>query len=89
MAKKRKAARKTSRAKKASARSPRPRKTADVSRLDTGPLQEHIRKRIKELEGKRSAAAAASPDDDLTLARLKEALEVIGDICHPSMTVPI
>jgi len=59
--------------------------TADTSRLDTAPLQEHIRKRIKELEGK---AAMAQGEDD-TLERLRNALETLEDICHPSMTVPI
>ncbi len=88
--KKRSASKKTSRAKKAAKRSAKPRRrTADVSRLDTGPLQDHIRKRIRDLESKRSAAAMTPPDDDRTLARLKEALEVLEDICHPSMTVPI
>jgi hypothetical protein len=59
----------------------------DTSRLDTGPLQEHIRKRIKELEGKRSKSARVAEDD--TLERLKNALETLEDICHPSMTIPI
>ena len=59
--------------------------TADTSRLDTGPLQEHIRKRIKDLEGK---ATMARTEDD-TLQRLRQALETLEDICFPSMTVPI
>jgi hypothetical protein len=59
--------------------------TPDTSRLDTGPLQEHIRKRIMELEGK----AAAAPSDDDTVQRLRQALETLEDICFPSMTVPI
>jgi hypothetical protein len=90
VAKKRSAARKTSRAKKTSPRSSRPKKkAADASRLDTGPLQEHIRKRIRDVEGRRSAAAAPRPEDEKTLARLKQTLETLEDICHPSMTVPI
>jgi hypothetical protein len=60
--------------------------TADTSRLDTGPLQEHIKKRIKELEGQ---AAKGARQDDGTLERLKMALETIEDICFPTMTVPI
>lgn len=65
----------------------------DRSRLDLGPLQEHIRKRIKDLEyGAKPAAtttarAAESPDD--TLERLKNALETLEDICHPTMDIPI
>ena len=59
----------------------------DTSRLDTAPLQEHIRKRIKEIEGKRSKSARMAEDD--TLERLKNALETLEDICHPSMTIPI
>jgi hypothetical protein len=58
----------------------------DTSRLDTGPLQDHIRKRIRDLEGK--AAKARGAEDD-TLERLKMALETLEDICFPSMTVPI
>jgi hypothetical protein len=54
--------------------------------LDTGPLQEHIKKRIKELEGQ---AAKGAREDDSTLERLKMALETIEDICFPTMTVPI
>ena len=63
-----------------------PPKRGDFSRLDTAPLQAHIRKRIKELEGKKTAAARTGDD---TLRRLKEALETLEDICHPSMTIPI
>lgn len=89
MAKKRSAPRKTSRAKKSSPKAAKRPKVSDASRLDTGPLQEHIRKRIKEVEGRRSGAGAARPEDDRTLLRLKQTLETLEDICHPSMTVPI
>jgi hypothetical protein len=75
-----KAARSKKAPKKRTVKSP-----ADTSRLDTGPLQEHIRKRIKELEGK--ATMARSEDD--TVQRLRQALETLEDICYPSMTVPI
>lgn len=72
--------------KKASAKKPaRGKKPSKKSRLDTAPLQEHIRKRIKELEGKATKARAG----DDTLERLRNALETLEDICHPSMTVPI
>jgi hypothetical protein len=89
VAKKKSASRKSAPAKKRTSRA-RPKSTADTSRLDTAPLQDHIRKRIKELEGKsagRSAAAARQGDD--TLERLKMALETLEDICFPTMTVPI
>jgi hypothetical protein len=62
--------------------------SGDTSRLDTGPLQDHIRKRIKELEGKAARVSARQAEDD-TLERLKMALETLEDICFPSMTVPI
>lgn len=84
MAKKKSSPKKAARSKKA----PKKRtvkSSADTSRLDTGPLQEHIRKRIKELEGK---ATMARSDDD-TVQRLRQALETLEDICFPSMTVPI
>jgi len=84
VAKKKSSAKKAARSKKA----PKKRtvkSTADTSRLDTGPLQEHIRKRIKDLEGK---ATLARSDDD-TIQRLRQALETLEDICFPSMTVPI
>jgi hypothetical protein len=82
------AKKKTSAKKKSARKAPKRRTvkaTPDTSRLDTGPLQEHIRKRIKELEGK---ATAARSDDD-TVERLRQALETLEDICFPSMTVPI
>jgi hypothetical protein len=64
----------------------------DRSRLDLEPLQRHIRKRIKDLEsgGKPATAGAreAAPGDD-TIERLKNALETLEDICHPSMDIPI
>lgn len=63
----------------------------DRSRLDLKPLQDHIRRRIKDLEGgakpKLSRARAESPDD--TIARLQNALETLEDICHPAMDIPI
>ena len=88
MAKKRTAARKPVRAKKTRAKA-RPKSTADSSRLDTAPLQEHIRKRIKELEGKTARPKAARQEDDGTLERLRIALETLEDICEPTMTIPI
>jgi hypothetical protein len=84
VAKKKKGASRKPAAKKARAKSPKT--AADTSRLDTGPLQEHIKKRIKELEGQ---AAKGARQDDGTLERLKMALETIEDICFPTMTVPI
>jgi hypothetical protein len=89
VAKKRTASRKTARAKKRGAPK-RVKSAADSSRLDTSPLQDHIRKRIKELEDKYAArTAAAGPQDDDTLNRLKVALETLMDICEPTMTIPI
>jgi hypothetical protein len=64
----------------------------DRSRLDLGPLQEHIRKRIKDLEyGAKPAATAAraAESGDDTVERLRNALETLEDICHPSMDIPI
>jgi hypothetical protein len=89
VAKKKSASRKPTRAKKASPKSRRIKKPADASRLDTGPLQEHIKKRIKELEGARATAAAAPTEGAGTVERLKLALETLEDICFPSMTIPI
>jgi hypothetical protein len=65
--------------------------SADFSRLDTGPLQAHIRKRIKELEGKGAAktGAKARQAADDTLQRLRLALDTLQDICEPTMTLPI
>jgi hypothetical protein len=90
VAKKRTASRKPVRAKKAGSSTRSKSTGGDSSRLDTGPLQEHIRKRIKDLEGK--AAARAGGDRmqaDDTLERLKVALETLEDICEPTMTIPI
>ena len=84
MAKKKSASRKPAAKKKARPRKV-PKATADTSRLDTGPLQDHIRKRIKDLE---SQAAGARESDD-TVERLKIALATLEDICFPTMTVPI
>lgn len=89
MAKKKTASRKPARAKKRTKRT-LPKSSADTSRLDTAPLQEHIRKRIKELEGKEAArSGVARQQEDDTLERLKMALETLEDICFPTMTVPI
>ena len=85
MAKKRTVSRKPVRAKKSTRLKPKPK--ADSSRLDTAPLQEHIRKRIKEIEDM-PAARAAMQDDD-TLDRLRVALQTLKDICEPTMTIPI
>ncbi len=87
MVKKRTASRKPARAKKARSL-PRPKSKGDSSRLDTAPLQAHIRKRIKDIEGKAGRAGAARQDDG-TLERLKIALETLEDICEPTMTIPI
>jgi hypothetical protein len=84
VAKKRTTSRKPARAKKARL-IPRPKPKGDSSRLDTKPLQDHIRKRIKDIEGK----AAGARQDDGTLERLQIALETLADICEPTMTIPI
>ena len=83
MAKKKLPARKSPARKKSAARITRPK--GDASRLDTAPLQAHIRKRIKEIEG--SASKARGSED--TLRRLQLALDTLEDICLPAMTVPI
>lgn len=89
MAKKRTASRKPARAKKKSA-AKRVKSTADSSRLDTSPLQDHIRKRIKDLEDKYAArSVAVGKEESDTLNRLKVALETLQDICEPTMTIPI
>jgi hypothetical protein len=81
-------------ARKKAAKSPTASK-GDQSRLDLKPLHRHIRKRIKELEGKRGAApvaavaAAAESEPDDTIERLKNVLETLEDICHPTMAIPI
>ncbi|HET7218283.1 MAG TPA: hypothetical protein VFJ02_09545 [Vicinamibacterales bacterium] len=67
------------------ARKPAP-SLGDRSRIDTKPLQAHIRKRIEELS-KGGTARSGSPDD--TIARLQVALDTLMDICYPSMDVPI
>jgi hypothetical protein len=65
----------------------------DRSRLDLEPLQRHIRRRIKELEGgatpTTATAARAAESSDQTIERLKNALETLEDICHPTMDIPI
>lgn len=87
MAKKRSGPKKRTRAKASTPRSRAPKTSRDASRLDTGPLQEHIRKRIKEIESGYGREAARQEDG--TLERLKEALQTLEDICYPSMTIPI
>jgi hypothetical protein len=89
VAKKRSTPRKPARARKAGSRI-LPKSSGDSSRLDTAPLQKHIRKRIKELEGKAAARAGrARRQEDDTLERLRLALETLEDICEPTMTIPI
>jgi hypothetical protein len=88
LAKKRPASRKPAARKKTAAKK-RPKPTADSSRLDTAPLQDHIRKRIKDLEGQAAKSAGARQEDDGTLERLRVALETLEDICEPTMTIPI
>lgn len=63
----------------------------DRSRLDLEPLQKHIRRRIKELEDgvKPTTAMRAAESKDETIARLRNALETLEDICHPAMDIPI
>jgi hypothetical protein len=58
----------------------------DRSRIDTKPLQEHIRRRIEDL---RKGGAVRSGSSDETIQRLQNALDTLMDICHPSMDVPI
>ena len=65
----------------------------DRSRLDLKPLQRHIRRRIKDLEGgaqpMMGTGARAAESRDETIERLKNALETLEDICHPTMDIPI
>lgn len=62
------------------------RKLADRSRIDTKPLQEHIRKRIDALK-QGATARTGTPDD--TISRLQIALDTLREICYPAMDVPI
>ena len=89
VAKKKTVSRKPARAKGGAKK--RVKSSADYSRLDTGPLQEHIKKRIKDLEGKGAAKAGAKGRQaaDDTLQRLRLALDTLQDICEPTMTLPI
>jgi hypothetical protein len=64
--------------------SPRPR-IGDRSRLDTKPLQEHIRQRIKDLK----SGEAPAEGNEQRIARLQVALDTLLDICNPSMDIPI
>jgi len=77
-------------ARKKTARTPT---RGDQSRLDLKPLQRHIRKRIKDLESSSlqqpSAAARTGESNEDTIERLKNALETLEDICHPTMGIPI
>jgi hypothetical protein len=63
------------------------------SRIDLKPLQRHIRKRIEELENRRTAGSgpgpAGAPSDDETIERLRAVLETLEDICFPAMDIPI
>ena len=65
---------------------------ADRSRLDLEPLQRHIRRRIKQLQGGAKPAATrgrAAEPPTIRIERLKNALETLESICHPSMDIPI
>ena len=79
------------RAKKKSAGKPKKPKAAprpligDRSRLDTKPLQEHLRRRIKELQ----SAEAPAVGNEQRIARLQVALDTLMDICYPTMDIPI
>lgn len=64
--------------------SPRP-KFGDRSRLDTKPLQEHIRQRIKELK----SGEAPAEGNEQRIARLQVALDTLMDMCYPTMDIPI
>ena len=63
----------------------------DRSRVDLKPLQRHIRRRIKELEGgvKPTTAARMAESSEETIERLKNVLDTLEDICHPTMDIPI
>jgi hypothetical protein len=79
------------RAKKKTASKPKPKaaprpRAADRSRLDTKPLQEHIRQRIKELK---SGEAPVDAGVEERIARLQVALDTLMDICSPTMDIPI
>lgn len=78
---------------KAARKATTPSSRGDRSRLDLAPLQKHIRRRIKELQsGKKPAAkraARAVESDEETIARLRNVLETLEDICHPTMDIPI
>jgi polysaccharide deacetylase 2 family uncharacterized protein YibQ len=79
-----------SKAKRATSKAYSPR--SDRSRLDLEPLQNHIRRRIEELEGgakPKATAARAAESGDETIERLRNALETLEDICHPTMDIPI
>ena len=97
MVKKRVASKKKPARKKKKSPKPTTGARGDQSRLDLKPLQRHIRKRIKELEDRR-VAAAAGPDvaaatrgesEEETIERLRSALETLEDICFPAMAIPI
>jgi hypothetical protein len=64
-----------------------PPRAGDRSRLDTKPLQEHIRQRIKDLQS--GAGAAREGTTEQTIARLQVALDTLMDMCHPTMDIPI
>jgi hypothetical protein len=66
-------------------------KRSDGSRIDLKPLQQHIRRRIEDLETKRTAGPgpAGGPSDEETIERLRNVLETLEDICFPAMDIPI
>ena len=88
MVKKRSTPKKAVRKKKTAKTPPR----GDQSRLDLKPLQQHIRKRIKDLESSSPQATAAGRRGESSqdaIERLTNALETLEDICHPTMAIPI
>jgi DNA invertase Pin-like site-specific DNA recombinase len=84
---KKKAAKKKSASKKGGGKKP-PRR-ADRSRIDLNPLKDQIRRRIKDLEqgGGKAVGTAGTPEE--TVKRLKDVLETLAEICHPTMDVAI
>ena len=90
MVKKRVAPRKSTRKAKPASKASSTR--GDRSRLDLEPLQQHIRRRIKELEDgaqPKAAKARKAESGGETIERLRNALETLEDICHPTMDIPI
>ena len=86
MAKKRTTTRKSAATPRRPAKaSPRKR---DSSQLDLKPLQSHIKRRLKDLDGK-TVRSATARKGELTADRLKDALQLLEDLCFPTMTIPI